>query len=104
MVRHTLIHCRAGQGDNSPPPFGLHEGKHGLGQVIEGIHIDRKAPTPAIKWKLFKRTHGLIGGRMDQDGRFADGIRRILRSEEHTAELQSLMRSSYAGFRLKKKT
>src|SRR3546814_16893482 len=38
----------------------------------------RKAPTPAIKWKLFKRTHWLIGGRMDQDGRFADGIRRIL--------------------------
>src|SRR3546814_2100356 len=105
----------------------------------------RKAPTPAIKWKLFKRTHGLIGGRMDQDGRFADGIRRILdglsdcfaigqiafeqprvliflgqvldiehgysgalggkgrRSEEHTSELQSLMRISYAVFCLKKK-
>src|SRR3546814_8163861 len=27
----------------------------------------------------------------------------ILRSEEHTSELQSLMRSSYAGFCLKKK-
>src|SRR3546814_6948582 len=26
-----------------------------------------------------------------------------LRSEEHTSELQSLMRTSYAGFRLKKK-
>src|SRR3546814_2950003 len=29
---------------------------------------------------------------------------RILRSEEHTSELQSLMRSSYAVFCLKKKT
>src|SRR3546814_4487083 len=28
----------------------------------------------------------------------------IQRSEEHTSELQSLMRTSYAGFRLKKKT
>src|SRR3546814_5623665 len=29
--------------------------------------------------------------------------RRVIRSEEHTSELQSLMRSSYAVFRLKKK-
>src|SRR3546814_9575128 len=29
---------------------------------------------------------------------------RVSRSEEHTSELQSLMRISYAGFRLKKKT
>src|SRR3546814_5285670 len=29
--------------------------------------------------------------------------RRTARSEEHTSELQSLMRTSYAGFRLKKK-
>src|SRR3546814_10185303 len=28
----------------------------------------------------------------------------VLRSEEHTSELQSLMRNSYAGFCLKKKT
>src|SRR3546814_2116962 len=33
-----------------------------------------------------------------------DGVFRILRSEEHTSELQSLMRISYAVFRLKKKT
>src|SRR3546814_6579936 len=31
------------------------------------------------------------------------GRRRLVRSEEHTSELQSLMRISYAGFRLKKK-
>src|SRR3546814_7433609 len=33
----------------------------------------------------------------------AEGRRRIARSEEHTSELQSLMRISYAAFCLKKK-
>src|SRR3546814_10285148 len=34
----------------------------------------------------------------------AEDVRRALRSEEHTSELQSLMRISYAVFCLKKKT
>src|SRR3546814_9864982 len=34
----------------------------------------------------------------------ANGLRRAMRSEEHTSELQSLMRISYAVFCLKKKT
>src|SRR3546814_4647468 len=43
------------------------------------------------------------------DERFEDGatqtvLSRELRSEEHTSELQSLMRTSYAVFCLKKKT
>src|SRR3546814_4183832 len=37
-------------------------------------------------------------------GRGAADARRALRSEEHTSELQSLMRISYAVFCLKKKT
>src|SRR3546814_1062019 len=36
--------------------------------------------------------------------RLAVGRQSSLRSEEHTSELQSLMRNSYAVFRLKKKT
>src|SRR3546814_4217760 len=36
--------------------------------------------------------------------RFGGGKRRVPRSEEHTSELQSLMRISYAVFCLKKKT
>src|SRR3546814_1908673 len=35
--------------------------------------------------------------------RFSENIRRTRRSEEHTSELQSLMRISYAVFCLKKK-
>src|SRR3546814_9945110 len=37
-------------------------------------------------------------------GRPAGELRALLRSEEHTSELQSLMRISYAVFCLKKKT
>src|SRR3546814_3435891 len=37
-------------------------------------------------------------------GRFGQIVTRMLRSEEHTSELQSLMRISYAVFCLKKKT
>src|SRR3546814_6003897 len=39
----------------------------------------------------------------DPPGTDANGERRTLRSEEHTSELQSLMRPSYAVFCLKKK-
>src|SRR3546814_3523880 len=44
-------------------------------------------------------------GRDEDRRRKADGggIRHRQRSEEHTSELQSLMRISYAGFCLKKK-
>src|SRR3546814_9708928 len=40
---------------------------------------------------------------MDADGRDAPGRSEMLRSEEHTSELQSLMRISYAVFCLKQK-
>src|SRR3546814_9796316 len=39
----------------------------------------------------------------DRDGACADDRRQAARSEEHTSELQSLMRISYAVFCLKKK-
>src|SRR3546814_4342321 len=50
-----------------------------------------------------------LGGRHapDRQARLADQIHigeLRIRSEEHTSELQSLMRLSYAGFCLKKKT
>src|SRR3546814_4864994 len=45
---------------------------------------------------------GVIINRPPRDGHMA--FVRSPRSEEHTSELQSLMRLSYAAFRLKKKT
>src|SRR3546814_10006023 len=48
----------------------------------------------------FEHQLGACVNAMSQD----DAIGQILRSEEHTSELQSLMRISYAVFCLKKKT
>src|SRR3546814_6197064 len=54
-------------------------------------------------------SNGVMGGRamMAPDGNAPQavpaGSQRVLRSEEHTSELQSLMRISYAVFCLKKK-
>src|SRR3546814_5548577 len=46
---------------------------------------------------------GDMGDGHDESSDVADDARRIERSEEHTSELQSLMRISYAVFCLKKK-
>src|SRR3546814_3090305 len=42
--------------------------------------------------------------RAEHQDRGAHGLHQLIRSEEHTSELQSLMRISYAVFCLKKKT
>src|SRR3546814_4285275 len=74
-------------------------GMRGLEALIETIHPDDAAE--------FRDSLGrcLITGEpfsMSCRLRRADGVYR--RSEEHTSELQSLMRISYAVFCLKKKT
>src|SRR3546814_6400567 len=43
------------------------------------------------------------GGNAEAAGKAGGILRTVLRSEEHTSELQSLMRISYAVFCLKKK-
>src|SRR3546814_1631836 len=53
-------------------------------------------PVRRLSWSELDRMVDRIAARLQQDG-FAK------RSEEHTSELQSLMRSSYAVFCLKKK-
>src|SRR3546814_3654725 len=62
---------------------------------------------PADAHPAFGRTAATEIRRADQrrsaDLRAADGNDRAARSEEHTSELQSLMRISYAVFCLKKK-
>src|SRR3546814_2452342 len=51
---------------------------------------------------------GCLPGAMEEAGRsgrhLSRQLQRLVRSEEHTSELQSLMRISYAVFCLKKKT
>src|SRR3546814_10224710 len=55
-----------------------------------------------------RRDRRLCRGRVRAQGNFAQGLRvddplLLMRSEEHTSELQSLMRTSYAVFCLKQK-
>src|SRR3546814_9545229 len=49
--------------------------------------------------------YGALAGGADEEGVHVDALQRagVGRSEEHTSELQSLMRISYAVLRLKKK-
>src|SRR3546814_13485846 len=62
-------------------------------------------PDPVPQRRL-ARGMGRCAGTLEQgdDGVRAQGPARNRRSEEHTSELQSLMRISYAVFCLKKKT
>src|SRR3546814_3421017 len=69
----------------------------------------RRPPRSTRTDTLFPYTtlfRSVVGGHLHVGRRLADAGRRqdALRSEEHTSELQSLMRISYAVFCLKKKT
>src|SRR3546814_4393204 len=92
---HRLIHA-AFEVDHRPTE---HRDQHGelFGHQchIVGDRADRAAhPLLGI---------GIVARRHVADGLVAIGVARV-RSEEHTSELQSLMRISYAVFCLKKKT
>src|SRR3546814_8118934 len=85
IIDTVMLHCLA---RDQSPPCGGSIGGHIKGQLRVGrlaIPISLVKPLPA--------------------GSFARSISRtaVLRSEEHTSELQSLMRISYAVFCLKKK-
>src|SRR3546814_3896221 len=73
---------------------------HGLqASFAHGVSHDLRAPLRAIdSFSALLATH--LGGGLDDTSR--DYIARIRRSAEHTSELQSLMRISYAVFCLKK--
>src|SRR3546814_10613761 len=62
---------------------------------------------PAIVHQRVDFAAAMIDGRtvmeLPGDSRSAEEVAELWRSEEHTSELQSLMRISYAGFCLKKK-
>src|SRR3546814_3749593 len=61
--------------------------------------IDSRLRAPLIKPGF--RTRDLFRGRHPEQGQIIEAFE--MRSEEHTSELQSLMRISYAVFCLKKK-
>src|SRR3546814_3851277 len=81
--------------------YHKHAGRHHRRSMDESgyrrrsLHCVRK---PSVKTNLRRLAHGT------DEQQQAEDRHRIPRSEEHTSELQSLMRISYADFCLKKKT
>src|SRR3546814_5234151 len=75
-------------------------------QATRHDHVGEQQGDAVVGGKLVQRLAS--AGRLDdlvaESGEVIDRHAAHLRSEEHTSELQSLMRTSYAGFCLKKKT
>src|SRR3546814_1136671 len=90
--RHGWCRLRQGQGSSRRDRQGRRGGQEGIlqGPPCPGHH---PAPRP-----------GGEGGRHRDAASCCSRYRCHCRSEEHTSELQSLMRISYAVFCLKKKT
>src|SRR3546814_6571626 len=76
---------------------GLVTRKQGRGTFVTGSPEERHWMGLATNWDALLR---MIEGTRPRLLHLAEGVRR---SEEHTSELQSLMRISYAVFCLKKK-
>src|SRR3546814_5171657 len=77
---------------NLPKPAPVRKGGRPEGQRAHGEGRGRP-----------ERAHRPDGVRPERDGEARRPFRNRKRSEEHTSELQSLMRISYAVFCLKKK-
>src|SRR3546814_10283132 len=90
-----------------PLLFGRRRLLHGVQQPVAGAPFlfgigDIVADFAAAQG--FRRGATLLLQRFERGVACARDLRELARSEEHTSELQSLMRISYAVFCLKKKT
>src|SRR3546814_7226757 len=85
------------------------EKEYGRSSARQGAFERRQLPGqqggfPLAGGGVRVRTLVRAARRRGQPRAFRNGFRPFGRSEEHTSELQSLMRISYAVFRLKKKS
>src|SRR3546814_4557832 len=76
----------------------------GLALQVAARHVERHAVAPDVVERLFQRDVLATLAEGDRQLDLVVHVVRLGRSEEHTSELQSLMRISYAVFCLKKKT
>src|SRR3546814_10783427 len=86
------LYCPNPQGSGPLASLVPHRYEIGIGQIIEKRHVNERRN---------EQYEDHSGERYSQATRAEQPFRR---SEEHTSELQSLMRNSYAVFCLKKKT
>src|SRR3546814_8089307 len=96
--------ARAGDHQCADSPVRL-DRRQRLAQRKVGRRVDRVAPGRTVEHQPADRPPTLEqdrGGRLGH-GHFRRMVMAQLRSEEHTSELQSLMRISYAVFCFKKK-
>src|SRR3546814_14214188 len=100
MMNQICVAC-LGQGLSGALAFGLASGL----DLVKAVEVISKGA--AGSWQMDNRHKTMIEGKFDY-GFAVDWMRKdlgiCLRSEEHTSELQSLMRSSYAVFCLNKKS
>src|SRR3546814_9494705 len=105
-VRETLQLTREGYryARNWKAAHLLEVGSHdnGLGLPKGDYHIERVFENGRVQLRDMRgRKHRVEPSKIDPNGKL--NRLKLSRSEEHTSELQSLMRISYAGFCLKNK-
>src|SRR3546814_1854026 len=83
-------------------PKGLAAGARVLSAVLDQLHAGMPDYTLVVPQQLFQQNQKTQRIFQVVMGAIA-GVSLLVRSEEHTSELQSLMRISYAVFCLKKK-
>src|SRR3546814_1247016 len=111
LLRGPRLHCHATEREDRSGPVGEGAGYRVLpaaGLLCEGVGrephdaVGRRRPGPLVAAHRIARARQTLWGRPPtpaQGGKLGTARR----SEEHTSELQSLMRISYAVFCLKKK-
>src|SRR3546814_6724902 len=83
----------------------LRELLHDVAYLVLEAHVQHAVGLVEHQGAHAGQLQRLLRGELLDAARGADDhVRRVARSEEHTSELQSLMRISYAVFCLKKKT
>src|SRR3546814_5960935 len=84
--------------------LGERKGRSRSVQAIDDFIVETLVPVHIGFDTIVDNCGGPVDGRIDEAPLIARAGTAVHRSEEHTSELQSLMRISYAVFFLKKKT